>query len=341
MSPTMHDDVETQLRELFEQQASALPVTARAWDDPPLATVTTLAQPRRTRSTLAAIVGTAAAVALVVGVVALAPGRGINVAGQPGAAVPVHFATPQVGFTADALLIDAEGRQFTSSGQVVDVHSDPGDSKYTTLELTWRERGVEMRLYMYFASDGHDWWATELRTYNGHASGDWIMYHSPSTYFRSPLGQPFAGNVDFAATDGTGHLRISNLKLQAFLPPAQCAHPTTKYALAPSYATVSMVNDATTGFGTGTTALLDTATCKAVSDPSAFTYDWKINDPAVAQFRFGAGSLRSEATGVALSESPDLAPKGTGSTVLHATAHERSTGKVVATADIPVTVAAP
>ena len=46
--------------------------------------------------------------------------------------------------------------------------------------------GVEMRLNIYFASDGHDWWANEIRTYNGKSPGDWIEY--TGTFFRTPLG---------------------------------------------------------------------------------------------------------------------------------------------------------
>ena len=186
MSPTTPDELEIGLRELFERQAEAIPAHVRAWDDPPMATVETL-KPRRPRSVFAAVVATAAAIALVVGVAALGPGRGVHVAGQPGTPAPVHFATPQVTFDATALLIDAEGRRFTSGGSVVDVNSDPGiPNNYTTLELTWNERGVEMRLYMYFASDGHNWWSNEIRTYNGHAPGDWIYY--TGTFFRDTAG---------------------------------------------------------------------------------------------------------------------------------------------------------
>jgi hypothetical protein len=54
------------------------------------------------------------------------------------------------------------------------VHSDPGDRRYRTLEVTWRERGVEMRMNIYFAADDTHWWATEVRVYDGSADGDWI-----------------------------------------------------------------------------------------------------------------------------------------------------------------------
>jgi hypothetical protein len=337
MSPTVHDDLESQLRELFDRQAQAMSLNARAWDDPPMATVSALVRTRRPRSAVAAVLATAAAVALVVGIVAVAPERGVHVAGQPGAPVAVHFATPQVRFDAAALAIDADGQRFTSAGSTVDVNSDPGTrDKYTTLELTWTERGVEMRLYAYFASDGHDWWATELRTYNGKSNGDWIFY--TNTYFRTPLGHAFTGNVDLSPTDGTGHLHISNLRLQAFLPPIACEHPTTRYALEVPYARADMPKGAG-GFGLGITTLLDTATCTPVADPHAFSFDWQIADPAVAKIETAADKpLLTQLLGVDPTQSMNLAPTGHGSTTLHLTARERTTGKVVATADVAVTV---
>ena len=42
MSPTLNDDLEVQLRELFERQAAATFVGTRAWDDVPTASLTAL-----------------------------------------------------------------------------------------------------------------------------------------------------------------------------------------------------------------------------------------------------------------------------------------------------------
>lgn len=337
MRSTTQDELEFGLRELFERQAEAIPAHVRAWDDPPMATVTALAQPRRPRSALAAILATAAAVAFVVGIVAVAPGRGVHVAGPPGTAVAVHFATPQVRFDAASLLIDADGQRFTSAASTVNVHSDPGTrNEYTTLELTWTERSIEMRLYMYFASDGHDWWATELRTYNGSSPGDWIFY--THTYFRTPLGHAFVGDVDLTPTQGRGHLHISNLRLQPFLPPSACEHPTSAYALEVSYDRVDMPKGAD-GFGLGTTTLLDTASCAAVVDPHAFTFDWTIANPAIAKIETAADQpLRTELLGADPTQAMSLAPSSHGTTTLHVVAHRRTNGQLVATADIPVTV---
>jgi hypothetical protein len=336
MSTTM-DDLEAGLRELFERQSESVPVGTRAWDDPPMASVVALPHPRRFHPALTAIVATAAAIALVVGVAAIGSGSGVHVAGQPGTSVPVEFSTKQVNFAADALLIDADGQRFTSGGSTVDVHSDPGTpNEYTTLELTWTERGVEMRLFMYFKSDGRSWWSDEIRTYNGHTPGDWIEYHG--VYFRSPLGHAYAGNIDIAPTVGSGRLRITNLRLDAFLPPAVCKNATSQYALNIAYDHVAIPNDPRDGFGLGVPMLLETATCTQVRDAAAFEFDLGFTTPGIAQIETGDNGLRDEVTNFGPNDGIQLTPKRAGSTRLHITARQRSTGAVVATTDIPVTV---
>jgi hypothetical protein len=340
MTTTAHDDIEAGLRELFERQAESVSVDARAWDDPPMASVVALPRPRRSRPALAAITATAAAVALVVGIAAVGPGSGVRVAGQPGSPTPLHLSTRQVSLSADDMAIEAGGRTFTAGGSTVDLNSDPGTpGKYTTIELVWTENGTQMRLNIYFTSDGHDWWANEIRTYNGRSPGDWIEY--TGVFFRSPLGTAFTGNVDLAAHDTHGHLRFSNLRLQPFLPPAACKNATTKYVLDPSYTHVEIPNGAD-GFGLGSTPLLDAASCIAVADPHAFTFDWTLAHPGVVSIdTYNATShrtLHSSLLGADPATQIDLTRKGPGTTMLHVTAHIRATGKVVATTDIPVTV---
>jgi hypothetical protein len=337
MSPTVHDDLELGLRELFERQADALSVGRHEWDDVPMASVTTPAPSRPARSALAVLVASAAAIALVIGIVAIAPDTGVHVAGQPGEPVAVHFATKQVTLSADSMSITAGGRQFTAGGSTVDINSDPGTrDKYTTLELAWTERGTQMRLNMYFTSDGHDWWANEIRTYNGKSPGNWIEYKG--TYFRTPLGTPFEGDVDLNAADAPGHLRFANLRLRPFLPPAACKNATTRYALDPAYDRADMGTAG--GFGLGDTTLLDLATCAPVTDPHTFAYDWRIADPSVALLELAADEpLRQSVTGTDPTTSMSLAAKGPGSTTLHVTARRRSTGEIVASAEIEVVVA--
>lgn len=153
-----------------------------------------------------------------VAVVALAGSRGgaDTSAGGLGAAPSVQWSTPFASLQASALWIETGGQRFTGSS-VVDVHSDPGTATYRTLEMSWMEHGVEMRLFIYFAADSADWWVTEMRTYDGRSPGNWAYYDGP--LFRTPIGRTFRGNVDLVSdrTDTIpGHLHVDGLVLSSF-----------------------------------------------------------------------------------------------------------------------------
>jgi hypothetical protein len=108
---------------------------------------------------------------------------------------PVAWSTSTVSLTASDFWIVADGQTYLANPNAVDVHSDPGDSMYTTLELVWTEHGREMRFFTYFYSDGtSSWWSNEMRTYNGQASSDWLFY--TGMFFQSPYGSAFKGDVD-------------------------------------------------------------------------------------------------------------------------------------------------
>ena len=162
----------------------------------------------------------AAAVLLIAGLVALNGRDTPESAGGAGGdgSARFSFVTPQVALTADDFWIEVGGERFTSTGAEVDVNSDPGDAAYQSLELTWNERGTEMRLSIYFQSDGVNWSSNELRTYNGlAANADWVTF--TGKFFETALGSPYIGTFDETAEEGgiTSHLRIDGLQLQAFL----------------------------------------------------------------------------------------------------------------------------
>jgi hypothetical protein len=120
-------------------------------------------------------------------------------------AIPVSWQTSTVSLKAMAFGIVADGKCYTSASAAVSVHSDPGDSRYTTLELTWTEDSREMRYFLYFAADGKGWRSNEMRTYNGQRPySDWLYYHG--TFFQSPIGEAFTGNIDLT-NDPTDTLR--------------------------------------------------------------------------------------------------------------------------------------
>jgi hypothetical protein len=129
---------------------------------------------------------------------------------------PVTWETPQVKLEAADLSIDVNGAVFRATDPHVDLHSDPGDARYQTLEVTWQENDVEMRWYIYLASDGREWWATEMRTYDGAKHGDWVTFNGAR--FRTPVGAAFTGDLDVSAHDHgvTSRITAKGLRLSAF-----------------------------------------------------------------------------------------------------------------------------
>ncbi len=138
---------------------------------------------------------------------------------QPGNAV--QWQTDVVALQAADFAMLAGGQVFTAQVPKLDVHSDPGDAHYRTLELTWMEHGVEQRLNLYFGGDDTSWWVDEIRTYNGKAQAEWLYARGP--FFRSPIGMPWSGDIDIEMRDidGVGgtparlHLRDAILQTTA------------------------------------------------------------------------------------------------------------------------------
>jgi hypothetical protein len=258
---------------------------------------------RRRRGTIRLGAALACA-AVVVGGVAMIQARSQTdgrAADQPGS--PYSFSTPTVTLTADRIAVTVGGHR--SSPVHASLNSDPGQpNQYTTLELTWTD-SVEQRLNIYFASDGKDWWASEIRVYNG--SGDWVEPSSTGEFFKTPLGTAFHGDLHVANLD------ITNLTVQAFLTPSECNPAGHGLALISLFGSISEPSggDFTAGF-----RLVDVATCAVVS-PGSYSIAYTTDDEAIA------------------STFVDIQPADT--TTLHATVKDAE-GHFVASADVPVVV---
>ena len=318
-------DLEVRVRDVLARQAAALqPPDARS--DDALVVVGAPRRDRRPRGRV--LVAAAAAGLLVVGGLVIAnrdPGADVGAGSETTGGF--HFATPQVRLDAASVEVDANGHTFVPPANVT-VHSDPGTwNQYATLELEWDAQGVPMRIYIYFASDGTDWWATEIRTYDGSASGEWI--EMPGEYFRSPLGTPYNGDLDLSA------LHIHGLKLEAFMRPAACNSPAKPLALVSDYATIDGGAVPTGGLAFGASVkLIDTASCSPV--PTAdVTVSVTSDNPDVATV---------VPTPPELSESPvgviriDLAMPGAGATTIHVAVSDKATDELIDQVDIPVIV---
>lgn len=164
----------------------------------------------------ATAVSAVAAVIVVVLVWTVAMGTRPRDPSMAGSGHPAHSWRTQLAvLEADDLAIEVAGRAFSPPADAA-VHSDPGSSTYRTLEMSWHDAAVEMRLYVYFAADDGSWWVSAVRTYDGNTPGDWIYYLTPN--IRASLGQAWTGDVDVLGVGlhGIGRLRMGGLRLGAF-----------------------------------------------------------------------------------------------------------------------------
>jgi hypothetical protein len=107
---------------------------------------------------------------------------------------PIRWTTNVVELQAADFWIEANGQRFTATGVRPDVRSDPGDATYRTLEVTWKEHAVEMRLNLYFTGDAATSWVNEVRIYDGNANGNWLTANG--RFAAAPLGATWAGDLD-------------------------------------------------------------------------------------------------------------------------------------------------
>lgn len=128
----------------------------------------------------------------------------------------INWSNQWVNLTALNFYIDIEGKRlFTGNPQTV-VRSDYGNpNESLTLEVSWPENDVEMRLYIYFRKNvDNTWTAYDISSYNGEYYGDWLSY-GPLPPVQ--IGQAFSQeNVDWYSTDGKGHIYFENLNLLPF-----------------------------------------------------------------------------------------------------------------------------
>lgn len=130
------------------------------------------------------------------------PGDAAGASGTPVDDLQVVWKTEVVALMAREFAIDVGGKTYRAGVPRVDLNSDPGTLTYRTLEVTWQENGVEMRLNMYFAGDATAWWVEEIRIYNGEPQGEWL--EARGTYFKSALGAVWSGDQDVTFTDPRG-----------------------------------------------------------------------------------------------------------------------------------------
>jgi hypothetical protein len=295
-------------------------------DDVPLLEIyPTVFNPHRRPRRLAAVIAAGVVVAGV-GLLAITRHTSTPRTSRPSgnSDAPFRFATPTVAMAAASIEVIANSQSFVPTTDV-QVAGDPGTPEYTTLELTWHERGIEQRIYLYFTSDGTNWWANEIQTYNGRPDGDWIEPAAQGQYFKSPLGVAFHGDLNLA------NLRIRDMTLEAFGRPHACDTPIGAIGAIAMIADYPTIDSAPGGFG-ATFQLLDTQTCKALP-VAPYTFEYRSDDPTIVaippQEPIPDYPPRKTRLGLQL-----VAP---GVTTIHAAAKD-ATGNVVATVQMHIVV---
>ena len=147
----------------------------------------------------------------------------------PGPSNSISWSTKYAYLKAEDFSIIVDGKKFVDSTPDLKVISDPGDSDYTTLEATWSENDVKMRMSIYFyaedipsASEGRQWGVSQIRTFDGTASGGWVFYDHKTPLAK--VGQEWSTDelnlfsTSSSKPDISGEIHFRNMQIQAFMP---------------------------------------------------------------------------------------------------------------------------
>ena len=144
--------------------------------------------------------------------------QGFRKKSREGSGGPYSWSTGSVEFAADSFVITIGDREFQPVLSTLEINGYWGDEGSSTLELTWFDNGVEMRVNVYFEADAMTWWSDEVRTYDGQPNGDWV-YHYHERLFDQPLGSAFQGDIILQGVTRSGEiakLAISGARVKAF-----------------------------------------------------------------------------------------------------------------------------
>jgi hypothetical protein len=197
---------------------------------------------------------------------------------------PITFATSNVSFSADIFSLVINNRIFKGIPDLVKAqrNSDPGTPTYTTLETEWTEGQTPMRMNMYFASDGHYWWISSIRTYDGSVFGNWIFYTHGAPYLKTLIDDEFVGTVHLKSDDGRGDLTLTNLHLKPF----RALSPFWgQYNLVPSYQTTVEIPVSGLNSGYAFTQVLYDANRNLIPNQSDFTFQWRSSDTGILKIQ--------------------------------------------------------
>ena len=117
--------------------------------------------------------------------------------------------TQVVHLGADRIELRANGNAISAATNIVKVGGDPGGLDRWTLEVGWRDAGVQAGLSLYFRSDGANWWIDEIRASDaGGAGTKWATFPRRRLAL-TPLGQSFLGDLTASGVGPAGPVDLA------------------------------------------------------------------------------------------------------------------------------------
>lgn len=182
------------------------------------------------------------------------------------------------------------GDKFFYGVEPISIQSDPGPAM-TTLELSWKENGVDMRMNMYFKMkpDG-EWEMYDLRAYNGQSRGDWLYFNVTDSLNNDvsslPGMQNFVDQQTFLSKNSTdAEIYCDDCSIVAFLN-KPLSYSAQGYALEvmnglQANETIALLPSQDIGYGVN--VLLRNQNREVVIDQKNMTYEWLVQNPSVAK----------------------------------------------------------
>lgn len=195
----------------------------------------------------------------------------------------VNWSTPYVSLSATNFYLNIDNNNLFISNPTINVHSDPGDDNYTSLELSWNENDVNMFMTLYFKMLNGMWKVSEVRTSDGVHLGQALYYPE---FGNSPKGSPYTvNNFNLVSNDGRGKIHFENLNLSAFMP-IDLPISQYGYALEPKPLTdqnnrIIMNYGPNGGSSYGVNVVLRDVSYKVITDQSQFYYNIDTSNSSV------------------------------------------------------------
>ena len=142
----------------------------------------------------------------------------------PVAKNPINWSSQKVSLTADNFYLDVGEKRFffkpdPNTGILIGPSLGVESENFTSLGVSWREHGIDMKVSFYFNNDNEKWWLSEMKTFNGLMPGEWISYGNINGV-SGVLGDKFiAKNINLYSTSTIykGAVYFENLILQPFI----------------------------------------------------------------------------------------------------------------------------